>query len=80
GDGLDGLPEHGPFDRILLTGAVTTLPRKLIEQIASGGYLVAPINESRGQVLRRLTHDSKVEDVAVASPVSALREGVALHF
>ncbi|MEM7492102.1 MAG: protein-L-isoaspartate(D-aspartate) O-methyltransferase [Pseudomonadota bacterium] len=77
-DGLNGLPEHGPFDRILLTGAVTTLPRHLIEQIASGGYLVAPINQNADQILRRLSQDLKVADSVIARPLSSLREGVAL--
>ncbi|MEO1643256.1 MAG: methyltransferase domain-containing protein [Pseudomonadota bacterium] len=80
GDGLDGLAEHGPFDRILLAGAVTTLPRRLVEQIAAGGYLVAPINENDGQKVRRLGHDLSVQDTPIATPISGLREKVAQHF
>lgn len=80
GDGLLGLVEHGPFDRILLTGAVVTLPRSLIDQLARGGRLVAPINESGGQVLRALTFDRKVTDYPIASPLGALVEGLANRF
>ncbi|MEM1390915.1 MAG: protein-L-isoaspartate O-methyltransferase [Pseudomonadota bacterium] len=79
-DGLKGLPEHGPFDRILLTCSVTTLPQRLIEQVAPNGYLVAPINQSDRQILRRLTHDLKVIDMVISTPVSPLRDGVALKF
>ncbi|MEM1389504.1 MAG: methyltransferase domain-containing protein [Pseudomonadota bacterium] len=80
GDGLKGLSEHGPFDRVLLTGSVTTLPRTLIEQVAANGYLVAPINENGGQVLRCLSHDLKVVDTLISAPLTPLREGVAALF
>ena len=37
GDGLVGWAEQGPFDRILLTGAVEEVPGNLIRQLARGG-------------------------------------------
>ena len=42
-DGLLGLAGHQPFDRILLNGAVTEIPEILLEQLADGGVLVAPV-------------------------------------
>ncbi len=42
-DGLLGLAGHQPFDRILLNGAVAEVPEILLEQLADGGVLVAPI-------------------------------------
>ena len=43
-----GWPEAAPFDRILLMGAVTELPRRLSRQLAPGGVVVMPV-ERDGQ-------------------------------
>ena len=43
GDGYAGWPEHAPFDRILLTAAPATIPQPLLDQLAPGGLLVAPV-------------------------------------
>jgi protein-L-isoaspartate(D-aspartate) O-methyltransferase len=42
GDGLLGWPEQAPFDRIILTAAVTEVPQSLIDQLKPGGILIAP--------------------------------------
>jgi protein-L-isoaspartate(D-aspartate) O-methyltransferase len=46
GDGYKGWPEEAPFDRIILTAAPQEVPQKLIEQLARGGRLVAPVGDS----------------------------------
>ena len=43
GDGYAGWPEHAPFDRIIVTAAVQSIPEPLLDQLASGGMLVAPV-------------------------------------
>ena len=43
GDGYKGWPEHAPFDRIIVTAAPETVPQALLDQLADGGILVAPI-------------------------------------
>ena len=43
GDGFAGWPEQAPFDRIIVTAAPETIPRPLIDQLATGGLLVAPV-------------------------------------
>ncbi len=43
GDGYAGLPEHGPYGRILATCAVTHVPPPWIRQLAEGGRIVVPI-------------------------------------
>lgn len=45
GDGYNGWPEQAPFDAILLTAAPDRVPPPLIEQLALGGTLVAPVGE-----------------------------------
>jgi protein-L-isoaspartate(D-aspartate) O-methyltransferase len=54
GDGYKGWPEHAPFDRIIVTAAPDVLPPVLLEQLAEGGILVAPVGAvSRTQRLFR---------------------------
>ncbi len=43
GDGYLGWPELAPFDRILLTAAPNEIPDVLLDQLADGGILVAPV-------------------------------------
>lgn len=43
GNGYQGWPEQAPFDRILVTAAPDQVPPLLLEQLAEGGVLVAPI-------------------------------------
>ena len=48
GDGYAGWPERAPFDRIILTAAPPELPDALLDQLASGGRLVAPVGRGPG--------------------------------
>ena len=43
GDGTLGLPEESPFDRILITAGSPKIPEPLIEQLADGGIIIAPV-------------------------------------
>lgn len=45
GDGYRGWPEQAPFDAILVTAAPPEIPAPLLEQLAPGGRLVAPVGE-----------------------------------
>jgi len=58
-DGYFGWAEHGPFDGIIVTAAVNHMPAPLIEQLAPGAALVAPIGPvDATQTLYRFTVDS----------------------
>jgi protein-L-isoaspartate(D-aspartate) O-methyltransferase len=55
-DGTHGAPAEGPFDRIVVWAAYETLPRGFVDQLSSGGIMVAPIGPSEGvQVMEKLT-------------------------
>jgi protein-L-isoaspartate(D-aspartate) O-methyltransferase len=55
-DGSTGLAAEGPFDRIVVWTAFEEHPRTFLDQLSSGGLMMAPIGppEER-QVLARLT-------------------------
>ena len=63
GDGSRGLPEHAPYDAILVAAAFPQVPAPLAEQLSEGGRLVQPIGlggadevvlfEQRGGALER---------------------------
>ncbi|HNU66076.1 MAG: protein-L-isoaspartate(D-aspartate) O-methyltransferase [Methylotenera sp.] len=42
-DGAMGLPEHAPFDGIIVTAAASHIPQDLLDQLAVGGRLVIPV-------------------------------------
>lgn len=48
GDGYRGWPEQAPFDAIVVTAAPPEIPRPLLDQLAVGGVLVAPVGPTDG--------------------------------
>jgi protein-L-isoaspartate(D-aspartate) O-methyltransferase len=60
GDGMLGLPQAAPFDGIILAAAGLEVPRALLEQLAIGGRLVAPVG-ARVQHLQLIERTGKAE-------------------
>ncbi len=61
GDGFLGLPEHGPYDVICVSGALPSVPRELLAQLKIGGRLFAITGEApimEAQLVSRLTEDA----------------------
>lgn len=46
GDGYQGMPAFGPFDRIIVTAGSPTIPKTLLKQLKIGGLMVIPIGKS----------------------------------
>ncbi len=55
GDGFEGLPTFGPFDKIIITAAAPFIPPKLIAQLKPGGFMVIPVDEADTQRMLRIT-------------------------
>ena len=70
-DGRIGWAEHGPYDGIIVTAAAPALVPVLVEQLAVGGQLVAPVGGSGSQSLVRLVkrEDGSVEETTLAPVV-----------
>ena len=60
GDGMLGLPQAAPFDGIILAAAGLEVPQALLDQLAIGGRLVAPVG-ARVQHLQLITRTGKSE-------------------
>jgi len=55
-DGFNGLPGEGPFDRIVVWAAFDSLPRPFVDQLSSGGIMIAPIGSAESiQDVAKLT-------------------------
>ncbi|WP_210488911.1 protein-L-isoaspartate(D-aspartate) O-methyltransferase [Rufibacter aurantiacus] len=55
GDGSEGLPQHAPFDKILVTAGAPIIPKTLLRQLTLGGKLVIPVGDTGTQKMLRIT-------------------------
>ena len=70
GDGTEGLPEHAPYDAILISAAFPRVPRPLVEQLALGGRLIQPIGpggEERVMLFEKGSHGLMPRDTIVGA-------------
>jgi protein-L-isoaspartate(D-aspartate) O-methyltransferase len=68
GDGSLGLPEHGPYDAIVVAAAAPAMPESLYEELRERGRLVVPVGGQEGQRLEVIVRSP--EGPAVARSVS----------
>lgn len=54
GDGYLGYENAAPYDRIIVTAAATSTPKKLLNQLKIGGKLIIPVGEKE-QIMTRFT-------------------------
>ncbi len=47
-DGFDGWSDKAPFDAVVVTAAMETVPDSLLEQVRDGGVLIAPVGSHAG--------------------------------
>lgn len=51
GDGSRGWPEEAPFDAIIVTAAPPKIPEPLVEQLKSGGRMIAPVGRGSQELV-----------------------------
>ncbi|MDZ4760634.1 MAG: protein-L-isoaspartate(D-aspartate) O-methyltransferase [Alphaproteobacteria bacterium] len=75
-DGLLGWPEAAPFDRVVLMGAVVAVPPAIVDQVARGGVIVAPIDRDGAQHVVRIEkrYDGSLHETVVLRARFALLE------
>lgn len=56
-DGTSGWLDESPFDAIIVTAGAPDVPLKLLDQLATGGRLVAPVGNQHSQDLIKFTKD-----------------------
>lgn len=49
GDGSKGIPDHAPYDKILVTAGAPFVPEVLLVQLQIGGVLVIPVGNEKEQ-------------------------------
>ena len=56
GDGMKGLPQAAPFEGIILAAAGLQVPDALLDQLAIGGRLIAPVGDEKQklQLIKRV--------------------------
>lgn len=70
-DGFDGLKQKGPFDRIIVTAAVDTVPDSWVQQLKPGGLLLAPVGSAKQ--VQSLIRFQKADGVMTAETLMSLR-------
>jgi methyltransferase of ATP-grasp peptide maturase system len=58
-DGAKGYPPNAPYDRVLGTCSVSTIPLAWLEQTVPGGHIVTTLNRPIGAGLVKLTPDGE---------------------
>ncbi|MET4633199.1 protein-L-isoaspartate(D-aspartate) O-methyltransferase [Kaistia defluvii] len=71
GDGLDGWPEKGPFDRIISSASAASVPPAFVEALSTSGTLVMPIGPDDG--IQTITRFIRVDRQLVATPICPVR-------
>lgn len=60
GDGYKGLPNHAPFDSIIVTAGAPIIPQPLMAQLKIGGRLVIPVGQN-DQIMTMLIRKNETQ-------------------
>ena len=60
GDGYKGLPNHAPFDSIIVTAGAPIIPKPLMAQLKIGGKLVIPVGDE-AQIMTMLIRKNETQ-------------------
>jgi protein-L-isoaspartate(D-aspartate) O-methyltransferase len=68
GDGSLGVPDHAPYDAIVVAAAAPAMPESLYEQLRARGRLVVPVGGQEGQRLEVIVRSPEGPAVARSVP------------
>ena len=60
GDGYKGLPNHAPFDSIIVTAGAPIIPKPLMAQLKVGGRLIIPVGD-KNQIMTMLIRKNETQ-------------------
>ncbi len=60
GDGYKGLPNHAPFDSIIVTAGAPIIPNPLMAQLKIGGRLIIPVG-NKDQIMTMLIRKNETQ-------------------
>lgn len=61
GDGSRGIPEHAPYDKILVTAGAPFVPEVMLKQLRIGGMMVIPVGDENQQKMVTVLRVSDTE-------------------
>jgi protein-L-isoaspartate(D-aspartate) O-methyltransferase len=70
GTGEAGWNEHAPFDAIMVTAGMESVPEKLFDQLNVGGVLVAPVGKGMDKQMTRITKTEGIKYSDLKNPTS----------
>lgn len=70
GDGSLGLPEHAPYDAIVVSAAAPQIPQALFDQLRENGRMIIPVGPAHAQELQLVR---KHEGGAISTSLDACR-------
>lgn len=76
GNGLAGLARQAPFDVIMISGAVTSVPQVLLDQLKVGGRLFAIVGEAPAMQAQRITRVAGKDGIGKAVRTETVFETV----
>ncbi|MDN3378888.1 MULTISPECIES: protein-L-isoaspartate(D-aspartate) O-methyltransferase [unclassified Pseudoalteromonas] len=66
GDGWQGWQSQAPFQGIIVTAAASQVPQALLDQLADGGVMIAPIGNEEQQLVMVVRKDNKFTQHVIA--------------
>lgn len=66
GDGWQGWQSQAPFEGIIVTAAASHVPQALLEQLADGGVMIAPIGNDQQQLIMVVRENNKFTQHVIA--------------
>ncbi|WP_028296036.1 protein-L-isoaspartate(D-aspartate) O-methyltransferase [Olivibacter sitiensis] len=65
GDGSRGIPEHAPYEKIIVTAGAPFVPEIMLRQLTIGGILVIPVGDAKEQKMVTVirTGDNEFEKI-----------------